>query len=277
MADVKLGNKTFAGVSGVKLDTTDGGTVTYEAADLTPIVEAIESVGGTVESETVEGVAEAVENLDACIIPWEVIPAEGTDKLGDYITVTVSKTPNVYKSAGYIKLKKGYNKNYLLYPNSVFGNSYDLSNYESDTYCFTSSGPNNQQSVNLVNSNCASRVILPEEYPSHNGATYILCSQAPIALFLSKTAKAPPTSSWMVSTATGIVEQIVKCPMDTEVPYYLNRMTALTVDSMVGVFENLKDISGEETALTLTLGTGNLEKLTEEQMNIARSKGWNLA
>lgn len=30
MANVKLGNKTFSGVSSVKLDTTDGGTVTFE-------------------------------------------------------------------------------------------------------------------------------------------------------------------------------------------------------------------------------------------------------
>ncbi|MGN1113820.1 MAG: hypothetical protein ACI4RC_01705, partial [Oscillospiraceae bacterium] len=50
----------------------------------------------------------------------------------------------------------------------------------------------------------------------------------------------------------------------------------LTVNSMVSMFENLKDLSGQ-TAKTLTLGSTNLAKLTDTQKQIATNKNWNLA
>lgn len=49
-----------------------------------------------------------------------------------------------------------------------------------------------------------------------------------------------------------------------------------SVDVMVAMFEALKDNTGE-TAKTLTLGTTNLNKLTDEQKAIATNKNWNLA
>ena len=56
----------------------------------------------------------------------------------------------------------------------------------------------------------------------------------------------------------------------------LDVTTKLTVDSMVGIFNNLKDLTGE-TAKTLTLGSTNLAKLTDEQKAIAINKNWTLA
>jgi hypothetical protein len=50
----------------------------------------------------------------------------------------------------------------------------------------------------------------------------------------------------------------------------------LTVDCMVAMFENLKDLT-DDTAKTLTLGSTNLAKLTDEQKQIATNKNWNLA
>ncbi|MGN1133723.1 MAG: leucine-rich repeat domain-containing protein [Oscillospiraceae bacterium] len=50
----------------------------------------------------------------------------------------------------------------------------------------------------------------------------------------------------------------------------------LKADSMVSMFENLKDLSGQ-TAKTLTLGSTNLAKLNDEQKQIATNKNWNLA
>ena len=49
-----------------------------------------------------------------------------------------------------------------------------------------------------------------------------------------------------------------------------------TVDVMLAMFEALKDNTGLE-AKTLTLGSTNLAKLTEEQKQIATNKNWNLA
>ena len=48
------------------------------------------------------------------------------------------------------------------------------------------------------------------------------------------------------------------------------------VDVMIAMFEALKDNTGLE-AKTLTLGSTNLAKLTEEQKQIATNKNWNLA
>jgi hypothetical protein len=45
---------------------------------------------------------------------------------------------------------------------------------------------------------------------------------------------------------------------------------------MIALFTNLKDNTGG-TAKTLTLGTTNLTKLTQDEKNIAINKNWNLA
>ena len=56
----------------------------------------------------------------------------------------------------------------------------------------------------------------------------------------------------------------------------LNVSNNLTVDSMVAMFNSLKDLTGD-TAKTLTLGSTNLAKLTDEQKAIATNKNWTLA
>lgn len=56
----------------------------------------------------------------------------------------------------------------------------------------------------------------------------------------------------------------------------LDVSTNITVDSMVTMFNALKDLTGE-TAKTLTFGSTNLAKLTDEQKAIATNKNWNLA
>ena len=56
----------------------------------------------------------------------------------------------------------------------------------------------------------------------------------------------------------------------------LSSNSLLTVDSLMNVINEAKDLSETGTA-TLTLGSTNIEKLTEEQIAIASSKGWTLA
>ena len=56
----------------------------------------------------------------------------------------------------------------------------------------------------------------------------------------------------------------------------LNVSNNLTVGSMVAMFNSLKDLTGD-TAKTLTLGSTNLAKLTDEQKLIATNKNWTLA
>lgn len=57
-----------------------------------------------------------------------------------------------------------------------------------------------------------------------------------------------------------------------------NRLPNLTIQSLMNVINNLYDFraNGESTTRTLTLGTTNLNKLTDEQKAVATNKGWNL-
>ena len=57
----------------------------------------------------------------------------------------------------------------------------------------------------------------------------------------------------------------------------LHWSTKLTVDSMLSLFACLVDYKGSGSTYTLTLGTTNLAKLTDEQKAIATEKGWTLA
>lgn len=68
----------------------------------------------------------------------------------------------------------------------------------------------------------------------------------------------------------------IQLGQDWNMSLRLNVSNNLTVDSMVAMFNSLKDLTGE-TAKTLTLGSTNLAKLTDEQKAIATNKNWTLA
>ena len=53
----------------------------------------------------------------------------------------------------------------------------------------------------------------------------------------------------------------------------LSYSTLLTEESLMNVINNLKDLTGG-TAQTLTLGSANLKKLTDEQKAVATNKNW---
>ena len=68
----------------------------------------------------------------------------------------------------------------------------------------------------------------------------------------------------------------VQLGQDWNMSLRLNVSNKITVESMVAMFNSLKDLTGE-TAKTLTLGSINLAKLTDEQKQIATDKNWTLA
>ncbi len=53
--------------------------------------------------------------------------------------------------------------------------------------------------------------------------------------------------------------------------------TLLTYDSLMSIISCLKDLSGDGTTKTCTLGATNLAKLTDSEKAIATQKGWTLA
>lgn len=68
----------------------------------------------------------------------------------------------------------------------------------------------------------------------------------------------------------------IQLGQDWNMSLRLNVSNKITVESMVAMFNSLKDLTGE-TAKTLTLGSVNLAKLTDEQKQIATDKNWTLA
>ena len=69
----------------------------------------------------------------------------------------------------------------------------------------------------------------------------------------------------------------VKCPVNTEIPLIYLQALSMTANTMVGIFNNLKDVSGSPYTYRVTVGSVNLAKLTTAQKNIAINKGWELA
>lgn len=114
-----------------------------------------------------------------------------------------------------------------------------------------------------------SRLILPKRF----GYIHCVLSSPPRELYLSRTTWSS-TSTWVLNNSRHR-PNYVKCPKESDVPYYLNKFD-LEVESMVGIFENMIDRSNESSVKYITLGSTNLAKLTESQKEIAYSKGWDL-
>ena len=91
----------------------------------------------------------------------------------------------------------------------------------------------------------------------------------------SSTSSLTSTSSYYIFYNCTALED-VQLGQDWNMSLRLNVSNNLTVDSMVAMFNSLKDLTGD-TAKTLTLGSTNLAKLTDEQKAIATNKNWTLA
>lgn len=277
MADIKLGEGIYAGVTAVKLNTTDGGTVTFEAGgstDLTPIVEAVEALGGTVETPSVAGIVASIEEtatiIDILKNPWEQITEEGEDALGKYYFSTTVSPENVVNDLhnGYWRLRPGFTGKISAPNPGNTGRAIDITNIGSSDLQIFQYTSNTQ----IFGHTLSRRVIFPETCKLYSYTMYY----AAMSLYLPKHCDGKNNSMW-IGLSDSRAGRIVKCPEGADIPYYLNRLGGLTAEYMVGIFENMIDRSGETTSETITLGSTNLAKLTEEQKEIAYAKGWNLA
>ena len=82
-------------------------------------------------------------------------------------------------------------------------------------------------------------------------------------------------SNYHIFRNCSVLEE-VQLGKDWNMSLLLSMSDNFTVDSMVAMFNNLKDLTNE-TAKTLTLGATNLAKLSDEQKAIATNKNWTLA
>lgn len=112
----------------------------------------------------------------------------------------------------------------------------------------------------------------------HNGITSIgynafnVCSSL-ISVYIANSVTSIGTQAfgYCRNITTIILEKDIDCA-----GLNFSWSTKLTAETMVAMFEALKDNTGTE-AKTITLGATNLAKLTAEQIKIATDKNWNVA
>ena len=220
---------------------------------------------------------------------WEVSKEDGEDVFGPY-TITMNQNEandgdTLYY--GMVRLKPGAHQ--MIPPMPQLGSyaGLDLSNMPPICGCLNLPMIlcGKSQTEGFTNSGM-SRLILPEVYPQmrhvYDGQLYgqlPTCGPAAPKVLLSKHFAVHTTNSQMFTgnTNSRFTEEIVIAPKDMDAQFHLNRFTKMSAETIVGILENLADVSEREESYTLTLGSTNLEKLTEEQKNIAIEKGWNLA
>lgn len=234
-----------------------------------------------------------VEKFDLYVNPYElvsgVVGETGEDRLGTFTWGNKDYTPNPNINSGYFRLRPGVET----MPNLqvFYGESYDLTEMTQET---RRRKPNGTYATISV-ANGAARLIFPETVPnainqdgSINPASIPgFLSIPPVACLLPKySANYANNSNWITgSPSSSTTEHIVIAPEGMCWPAHLHRFTLMTEDTIVAILNNLADVNGMTVVnsygrtvnFTLTLGATNLDKLTEEQKNIAYAKGWTLA
>ena len=229
------------------------------------------------DTDTAEDIEKKATSAIDC---WELDTEDGVDVLGAYTIVSsssnVTSGDTVYR--GVARLKNGVNPHGIPL-NALDGMGVDLSNAP-NRLKFTplmASFWNIDVSGDIATSPI-SRLILPEVYPA-NGQILTSIGYCPAKVYLSKHMyeNRKYANIFMYSSSSRFKEEIVIAPKDMDAQWHLHKFTKMSAETIVGILENLADVTDRGTPYTLTLGSTNLAKITEEQKNIAYAKGWNLA
>ena len=232
-----------------------------------------------------EDTADDIEEKAASVLDvWEYDTVTTEDLIGSFEIVETTAEVNSYATVhgGTIRLKAGA---HTLTPQISFpsNRAVDLRNMRSDAWdavVFTQTMALGGPMFYSGYSGTITRLIMPETLPASRVSTSVSLSlPCAGAVYLSKHIANNKTKSSLFATSTSsrITEELVVAPKDMDAQFHLNRFTKMTAETMVAILENLADVTEREDTYTLTLGSTNLEKLTEEQKNIAYEKGWNLA
>lgn len=233
--------------------------------------------------------AELEEKLRGSLTPWEIDKQSREDVLGSFTVVTSSSdiVSGDTVMTGTVRLKEGAGEFIPEAPFVSLPCAVDLSNLPPICSALKTSAmlAGSYQRLPFF-PQAVSRLILPETYPqmrnSSNGVLYGKlpeCSPCAPKVLLSKHFAVHTTNSSMFTgyTSSKITEEFVYAPKDMDAQFHLDKFTKMSAETIVAILENLADVTDREDSYTLTLGTTNLDKLTEEQKNIAIEKGWNLA
>lgn len=244
---------------------------------------------------SIEDMLGELENINVYQNPWEIVTESGTDALGDFtISDTISDNPNAISIAfGYYRLKE-YEFEYVNLPIPYVPQAVMIGTTPADFIDCCALDMSNTESVHSVmgsmyrwqqhkglnsyGTHCETfpshyikRLLLPRRFQMY---TCTLCRADTLTGGLYLPADGSCSSNWIWSDSN-TVEIPVKCPEGSILRYYLNKI-GLSADDMVAIFNNLDAPYSYWSNAYITLGTTNLAKLTEAQMDIARQKGWDL-
>lgn len=125
--------------------------------------------------------------------------------------------------------------------------------------------PQNIQTLSFINLDSLESIIIPEN-----------CKTVTINNCYKISNMTIPSSIETLSLLGLYGLKSLNIPIDFNVSFNISASPYMEHDSLVNILNNLKDLTGD-TAKTLTLGTTNLDKLTEEEKEIAINKNWTLA
>ncbi|MGN0661108.1 MAG: leucine-rich repeat domain-containing protein [Oscillospiraceae bacterium] len=115
------------------------------------------------------------------------------------------------------------------------------------------------------------KIILPEGFKSMTTNVFKNCTSL-TEVYLPGTVTSIGVSAFTGCTAL----EYVTLGQGFSASVNFSASDKFSADTIVAMFNSLADLTGD-TAKTLTLGTVNLAKVTEEQKQIATNKNWNLA
>ena len=213
--------------------------------------------------------------------PWSRVTSSGADALGEFIIGEYNAddtVPNVIcNKPGYFRMAEGYDMDHetglkttlpvgIFYKGETRRIAIDMSpaKYLNFSYYIP-------DSVSMMPLH-VKRFLMPDIVSISNKVFYNVEGLTD-GLYLYRDLRYINTG-WIEWNTDVVIP--VKCPPETCNHLYINKM-GISIDDMVGIFNNLKDFSGTSTTKRVTLGTTNLAKLTDEQKNIAYAKGWELA
>lgn len=206
---------------------------------------------------------------------------------GDYRTMNTDSYINVYTTDKVYILKDTYEDA------STVTIGLPCNGHASSGACFISEMPyislHNASHIKsikgtIINPRC---LILSNRFDYSK--SQILCTNEKVlysGLCLSQSgpyASTVESPDWIVKTFDGLIASstyegiAVNCPDNVDIKnIYLNKIN-INIKSMVHLFNKLIDVSNATDIYTVYLGSKNLDRLTDEQKNIAYVKGWNLA
>lgn len=197
---------------------------------------------------------------------WNSFTVNGTRTDYQYACLGVGWNDTTFKPTVVIKptIAKDMFSNTKI-EGALYTDKLDFSRCQNFQQCFINAGMKKLKKIDMRNAhegmngmsstfhNCKNLETIDEFYPPYNSkfvSTFYLCTALKNITFMS--------------------------PIKTN-GLNFSVSTLLTHDSLMSVINNLYDYSASSTTHSVTLGSTNLAKLTDEEKQIATDKGWTLA